>query len=283
MRKLSAGIDVAEVRHAPASEPPVIPRVRATSLTLAVVCAAAFSFWPTDAHAQRRGRRGGGRGAVIVTAPVYLGYGFYDPFWDWGYPGWGQPSPYGPPFANLGSARLQVTPRQAEVYIDGYLAGTVDDFDGVFQRLSVAPGEHELTIYLEGYRTFTQTLLFRPGTTIDIKQPLVPLGPGEASGPRPQASAPPAGPPDPGGRPGPGSGPQPAVFGTLAIRVQPDGATLFVDGEEWSAPDDDGRILIDLADGPHDVEVRKDGLTTYRRTVQVRAGRTVRLNVSLSR
>jgi len=32
--------------------------------------------------------------------------------------------------------------------------------------------------------------------------------------------------------------------------------TLVVDGEEWSAPEGDDRILIELADGPHDVEVR---------------------------
>ncbi len=178
------------------------PRVRATSHTLAVVFVAVLVLSPTAASAQRHGHPGGGRGAVvIVPPPLYAGYGFYDPFWSWGYPGWGYPGRYGPSFAGFGSARLQVTPRQAEVYVDGYLAGTVDYFDGTFQRLSVAPGEHELTIYLEGYRTFTQKLLFRPGATINIKQPLEPLAPGEDSGPRPQVAAPPAGSPsDPGAR-----------------------------------------------------------------------------------
>lgn len=56
-----------------------------------------------------------------------------------------------------------------------------------------------------------------------------------------------------------------------------------MDGEEWEAPEGDGPILIDLPDGPHQIEVRKDGLPTYQRTVQVRAGRTLPLNVSLSR
>ena len=67
------------------------------------------------------------------------GYGYYDPFW-FGYGGW---SPYGwyAPFylpnaydSNVGSGRLQVKPRNAEVYVDGYYAGTVDDFDGALQR-----------------------------------------------------------------------------------------------------------------------------------------------------
>lgn len=239
---------------------------------------------------------------MVVAAPAF-GYGFYDPFWSgwgpgwgmgWG-PGWGYPGWYGPwgtPFGAFGSARLQVTPRQAEVYVDGYLAGTVDDFDGVFQRLHVPPGEHELTIYLDGYRTFTQKLLFRPGATIDIKQPLVPLAPGESTGPRPQATAPPAGgppygaPPPPGGPPPDGAA-DPAdpatAFGTLAIRVQPADATLLVDGEEWSAPGGGERLLIELSDGPHEIEVRRDGAAPYHRTVQVRAGRTTTLNVSLPR
>jgi len=229
---------------------------------------------------------------VVVAAPIYVGYGYYDPFWwgpgwgpGWGYPGWF--GPWGPPYGAFGSARLQVTPRQAEVYVDGYLAGLVDDFDGVFQRLRVPPGEHELTLYLEGYRTFTQKLLFRPGATIDIRQALVPLAPGEVNEPRPQAAAPPAGapsgaPPQPGGSPPIGPD-RAAAFGTLAIRVQPSDATLLVDGEEWSAPAGGERLLIELAEGPHDIEVRRDGAAPYRRTVDVRAGRTTTLNVSLPR
>ena len=258
-------------------------RIRAHSLLLtAVVAAVATVLMPSPAHAQRHGRRGS----------------FYHPFWAWGPgwgPGWGHPGwfgPYGPTMTGrFGSARLQVTPRHAEVFVDGYLAGTVDDFDGVFQRLDVLPGEHELTIYLEGYQTLTQKVLFRPGATVNVRHQLQPNASGEVTGPRPVASAPatigPQGPglPDPGAR---GAwpaqiDPPPAAFGTLAIRIQPPDATLLVDGEEWSAPEGDGPVRIDLPDGPHEVEVRREGLGTYRRTVQVRAGRTLSLNVSLTR
>jgi hypothetical protein len=171
-----------------------------------------------------------------------------------------------------------VTPRHAEVFVDGYLAGIVDDFDGVFQRLDVLPGEHELTIYLEGYQTLTQKVLVRPGATFNVRHQLQPNASGEVTGPRPVVSAPPA-----AGPQVPGPGLAHAAFGTLSIRVQPADATLLVDGEEWSAPEGDGPIRIDLPDGPHDVEVSREGLATYRRTVQVRAGRTLSLNVSLTR
>jgi len=39
------------------------------------------------------------------------------------------------------SVRLDVSPRDAEVYVDGYYAGVVDDFDGILQRLRVEPGQ----------------------------------------------------------------------------------------------------------------------------------------------
>ena len=39
------------------------------------------------------------------------------------------------------------------MYVDGYYAGTVDDFDGLFQRLNVSAGRHEIMLKLEGYKT----------------------------------------------------------------------------------------------------------------------------------
>ena len=71
------------------------------------------------------------------------------------------------------------TPREAEVYVDGYLVGTVDDFDGWSQRLRLQPGEHEIELYLEGYRSVRQKMLFRPGETYKIRTVLEKSPPGE--------------------------------------------------------------------------------------------------------
>ena len=65
-------------------------------------------------------------------------------------------------FDEESSLQLQVTPRETEVFVDGYFAGRVDDFDGRFQRLHIQPGEHDLTLYLDGHRKVTQTILIRP-------------------------------------------------------------------------------------------------------------------------
>ena len=51
------------------------------------------------------------------------------------------------------SLRLQISPRDTEVFVDGYYAGIVDDFDGFIQRLHLEPGEHTIQLYLTGHRT----------------------------------------------------------------------------------------------------------------------------------
>ena len=207
-----------------------------------------------------------------------------------GYYGYGQypypPYYYGPYYDNTGSARLQVTPRNTQVYIDGYFVGVVDSFDGNLQRLHVTAGEHELQLYLEGYRTFTQKVLFPRGGTLKIIHTMQPLGPGESAGPPPQ--------PDPAQRAVPSSrtaverqGPppraaRPSAFGSLLLRVRPADADVIVDGEVWTAPPGEDQFVIELSEGPHRIEVRKDGFQTYSTTVQVRPGDTVRLNVSLT-
>ena len=63
-------------------------------------------------------------------------------------------------------------PSDAEVYVDGYYAGIVDDFDGTFQRLRVEPGEHEIEVYQEGFRTFRQKVYLTPDNTFRIRQAL---------------------------------------------------------------------------------------------------------------
>jgi hypothetical protein len=263
---------------------------------LAVVAAMLAVLWPAPAQAQHvRGRRGavvvhGGYGRPYFYYPGFYYSAFGGPFGWYGYPWgpWGAWGPY-PAYAYYdasSSARILGAPPEAEVYVDGYYAGLVDDFDGSFQRLRVPPGEHEVVIYLEGYRSTKQNILFRPRAGYKIRATLEKLAAGEQTEPRPQPSPTNAGPP---ARPDRGrdreegehASSQPAGFGTLAVRVQPAGATVLVDGERWEGPESGDRLLLQLAEGHHEVEVRRDGYQPYRTEVDVRSGRTQTLNVSL--
>jgi hypothetical protein len=276
--------------------------------TLAVVGLVASA---TTTEAQ--GRRGG-RGRVVVVQRGY--YGYADPFW-YADPWYGSQYPWRPyPYGYYGtpeaSVRLEVTPRDAEVYVDGYYAGVVDDFDGAFQRLRVEPGEHEIEIYREGFRPFSQKVYLTPDNTFRVRQTLLPLAQGEPPVPRPQPLNPPQttqggqppppmqGPPMVRGRAGRRTGPpqqgpdsrggQPpdprggqatSAYGTVAIRVQPVDAEVSIDGENWRGPGGQDRLVIDVAEGSHTVEIRKSGFRTYVTQVEVRRGETSTLNVSL--
>ena len=137
--------------------------------------------WSSTASAQRYGHVHGPGGRSVV----FVGGGFGYPGFFWGpwypYPwrpyGFGPYGPYGPygpsgPYGPYGwygpydafsaAIRLEVTPREAEVFVDGYAAGTVDDFDGTFQRLRLSPGVHEFTIFLNVYRTIREERNLRP-------------------------------------------------------------------------------------------------------------------------
>jgi hypothetical protein len=276
------------------------------------------------------------RTSVVVSAgyyrpyyyrPYYSGYyfgfgGFYSPYYGPFYSAWDPyyaqyPYPYPYPYparyysGSWASARLEVKPRDAQVYLDGYFVGVVDQFDGVFQRLDLPTGEHEISVYLKGYRTYRQRTLFRPGESYTFKAILEPLTAGTPDEPVPQASADdpsreprdprapyrrdPGGddpnrqpPPQPGergrtmppDRGGERRGPE-GSFGTLNIRVQPGDATVIIDGERWDGPEGGSRLAVQLAGGSHRVEVRKDGFRPYSSTIQIRPGETQALNISL--
>jgi hypothetical protein len=218
------------------------------------------------------------------------------------------PSPYpfggyrGGPESDL---RIKVTPKEAAVYVDGYHAGWVDEFDGAFQRLHVLPGEHEITIYLEGYRTIRERLYLSPRATRTIERTMERLGPGEAIEPVPQPIEPPASASTPPGRspmprrgraasPPPPPPPAPVApsrdpsavssrVGTLVVRVQPADAEVFVDGERWRGPSGSERLVIQVPDGRHRIEVRKQGYQDFSTELEVRAGESAPLNVSLVR
>lgn len=244
---------------------------------------AAAVLWPSEAEAQWRRR---------PFYPVFH-YPYFAPGWyGWWHPydiAWRRyPYPYyRSRYDYTGSARIQVTPRDAEVYVDGYFVGTVDDFDGWLQRLHVELGEHEFQIYHPQYRTLRERVLLRPGATLNIEGTLEPLSPGEPPEPKPAPSArsqpvqrprtrepyPPA---------DARSGDRRTGSGAVAIRVQPRDAEVLIDGERWESPEEGERLVVQLSDGEHRVEIRREGYRPFTTTIRVRRGETVPLNVSLS-
>ena len=69
----------------------------------------------------------------------------------------------------------KVARKEIEVYVDEGLAGVVNDFDGAFQRLRLAPGKHEIELRLDGYETRSMTVFVQRGNSFHIRGEMVPL------------------------------------------------------------------------------------------------------------
>ena len=61
------------------------------------------------------------------------------------------------------------------VYVGEAQAGVVDDFDGIFQRLYLPPGKHEIEIRLDGYQPLRQVVFVTVGNSYNIRGQLQPL------------------------------------------------------------------------------------------------------------
>ena len=135
----------------------------------------------------------------------YYGYGYgYWPYAYWGYPysygigfsyyggypysayGYGPYGYYGGGGGDGGGGgtyetrsdavvqvRTLVDPPQTLVYVDGRQAGKADDFDGMFQRLNISPGRHEIALKLDGYGTHTYTVYTGPEETLKLRWDMV--------------------------------------------------------------------------------------------------------------
>ena len=124
---------------------------------------------------------GGGGGGWYPYYPYYpyyggwglgLGYyGWYDPWWYWGapvsvYDGYGY---YGNDQYGRGGLKLKVEPAFAEVYVDGYYMGIVNDFDGSFQRMELEVGPHHIEIRAPGYQTIVFDVRIEIGETVTYR------------------------------------------------------------------------------------------------------------------
>ena len=143
---------------------------------------------PPRNYDRDRGRGNRDYGDRVYYYPSYWSYGrYYDPYYSNGlhlgylaYSPWGwTPAFYGYPYAyggyapsrgyEFGALRVKVKPRDAEVYVDGYFAGNVDDFDGVFQSLRLENGGYKIEIRKPGFETLTFDVHVQPDRTVTYR------------------------------------------------------------------------------------------------------------------
>jgi hypothetical protein len=102
----------------------------------------------------------------------YSGYSGYSGYYPYpGYPGYRGAYSY----FDIGELRLSVRPRDAQVFVDGYYAGEVDDYDGMFQGLKLESGPYHIELVAPGYETLAFDIRINPGQKINYRGDLRPL------------------------------------------------------------------------------------------------------------
>ena len=111
---------------------------------------------------------------IFSGYPVPYAYSYSAPIWVYGYraprervfvtPG----SPY------YGGIALEMTPYDADVFVDGIYAGRVEDFDGATQPLTLSAGVHEIEVQAQGYEPMRINVEVQPGQVIPYRGDLRP-------------------------------------------------------------------------------------------------------------
>jgi hypothetical protein len=225
--------------------------------------------------------------------PYYPGYWYGSYWWPYGAYGWyggywgggGTVDHY--VHAVSGSVRVLVDPPEARVYVDGYYAGVVDDFDGLFQRLNTSPGRHEIMLKLEGYKTHRIKVYVAPDSTLKLRYDMQ-KGAGETfedlagSAPEREVRREKRDPEseDTGMAVRPREE-EPATAGRLNLRVRPADASVYIDGAFRGT----GReaASLPLAPGRHRVEVVRPGYRTVEKDVDIVPDEPVEMTVDLDK
>ena len=73
-----------------------------------------------------------------------------------------------------GGVALEMTPYDADVFVDGEYAGRVEDFDGTTQPLTLSAGMHQIDVQAQGYEPMRFNVEIQPGQVIPYRGDLRP-------------------------------------------------------------------------------------------------------------
>jgi hypothetical protein len=74
--------------------------------------------------------------------------------------------------APAGGVQLDVTPWAAQVYVDGALAGRVEEFRGYYHHLALPAGPHTIAIIAAGHEPHVIDVVVVPGKTLTYRATL---------------------------------------------------------------------------------------------------------------
>jgi hypothetical protein len=113
---------------------------------------------------------------IFLGYPVpysYYAYPYPVPVYGYGRPG--APVVVGPGSSDYGGVTLEISPNDAEVFVDGQYAGLVQDFDGTQRPLTLTAGSHHLDVRAPGCEPLAMDVNVNPGEVLPYRGDLLPL------------------------------------------------------------------------------------------------------------
>jgi len=111
---------------------------------------------------------------VYVGYPVAYTYAYPSPIPVYGYGAPAAPVYVQPNSTYYGGIALEISPGDGQVYVDGTYVGTVSDFDGTNQPLTLTGGAHRIQINAPGYQTLMFDVQVQPGQVIPYQGAMQP-------------------------------------------------------------------------------------------------------------
>ncbi|NYT05266.1 MAG: PEGA domain-containing protein [Methanomicrobiales archaeon] len=146
----------------------------------------------------------------------------------------------------VGSVSIATTPSGATIYIDGTYMGTAPKV-----ATGITAGKHLIELELSGYQEYSGAIVVVAGQTTYVSKTLSKI-------------------------------PQP-TSGEISVTSSPTGAYVYLDGAyQGRTFASGGFVIIDVAPGSHTVTLKLDGYQDQTTAVQVTAGQTAGVSMTLS-
>ena len=172
--------------------------------------------------------------------------------------------------------RLDISPDDAQVFVDRHFSGPVSQFGGRFKSLSLHAGPHLIEIRKAGLRSLALEVMLYPGQNVTLSRAMRPGGPGELSGSEAEVTVPSfdegAFLPAADGR-----------SGELRFDVKPKDAEIYADGFYLGIVDDfNGSQHMMLTQGTHHLVLKRDGYQTIEANVTIESDRPLTYRTALA-
>jgi len=112
---------------------------------------------------------------IFAGYPVPYAWRYSAPVYVYGYRAPRAPVYIAPGAPLYGGVALEISPYDADVYVDGNYAGKVADFDGTVQPLTVIPGTHRIEVQAPGYAPLIFDVTVEGGQVVPYRGDLRPF------------------------------------------------------------------------------------------------------------